>query len=95
MGLFMAKSKIMIDNEKTRVTCWSFKPGEETGQHIHEHDYVVVPMEDGELKIINKDGSVSISELTRGVSYFREKGVNHNVINNNDFLYSFIEIEIK
>jgi len=95
MGLFMAKSKIMIDNEKTRVTRWSFKPGEETGQHIHEYDYVVVPMEDGELKIINKDGSVSISELTRGVSYFREKGVNHNVINNNDFLYSFIEIEIK
>ena len=91
----MAKSKIMIDNEKTRVTCWPFKPGEETGQHIHEYDYVVVPMEDGELKIINKDGSVSISELTRGVSYFREKGVNHNVINNNDFLYSFIEIEIK
>jgi hypothetical protein len=52
-------------------------------------------MEDSELKIINKDGSVSVSELTRGVSYFREKGVNHNVINNNDFLYSFIEIEIK
>ena len=91
----MAKSKIMIDNEKTRVTCWSFKPGEETGQHIHEYDYVVVPMEDGELKIINKDGYVSISKLTRGVSYFREKAVNHNVINNNDFLYSFIEIEIK
>ena len=91
----MAKSKIMIDNEKTRVTCWSFKPEEETGQHIHEYDYVVVPMEDGELKIINKDGSVSISELTRGVSYFREKGVYHNVIKNNNFLYSFIEIEIK
>jgi len=91
----MAKSKIMIDNEKTRVTRWSFKLGEETDQHIHEYDYVVVPMEDSELKIINKDGSVSVSELTRGVSYFREKGVNHNVINNNDFLYSFIEIEIK
>ena len=95
MALFMAKSKIMIDNEKTRVTRWSSKPREKKGQHIHEYDYVVVPMEDGELKIINKDGSVSISELTRGVSYFREKGVNHNVINNNDFLYSFIEIEIK
>ena len=38
----MAKSEIMIDNEKTRVTRWSFKPGEDTGKHIHEYDYVVV-----------------------------------------------------
>ena len=52
-------------------------------------------MKDGELKIVNLDGSISISKLIKGVSYFKEKGVNHNVINNNDFSYSFIEIEIK
>jgi quercetin dioxygenase-like cupin family protein len=91
----MAESKMMIDNKRTRVTRWSFKPGEETGQHIHEYDYVVVPMKDGELEIVNLDGSVSISKLIKGVSYFKEKGMNHNVINNNDFSYSFIEIEIK
>ena len=91
----MAESEMMIDNKRTRVTRWFFKPGEETGQHIHEYDYVVVPMKDGELKIINLDGSVSISKLIKGVSYFKEKGMNHNVINNNGFSYSFIEIEIK
>ncbi len=91
----MADRKIMIDNERTRVTSWSFEPGEETGQHLHEYDYVVVPMKDGELKIINHDGTVSISKLSKGESYFREKGVNHNVINNNKFFFSFIEIEIK
>ena len=85
----------MIDNKRTRVTRWSFKPGEEIGQHIHEYDYVVVPMKNGELKIVNLDGSISISKLTKGISYFKEKGVNHNVINHNDFSYSFIEIEIK
>ena len=52
-------------------------------------------MKDGILKIINDDGSVTLSELKKGVSYFREKGVNHNVINENKFLYSFVEIEIK
>ena len=91
----MAKSEIMIDNERTRVTCWSFKPGDETGKHVHEYDYVVVPMKDGKLKIVNQDGNVSISELIKGVSYFREKGVNHNVINHNNFSYSFVEIEFK
>ena len=52
-------------------------------------------IEYGQLKIINYDGSVILSELKKGVSYFREKGVNHNVINENKFHYSFIEIEIK
>ena len=91
----MAKSKIMIDNKRTRVTRWSFEPGDETGIHKHEYDYVVVPMEDGELKIVDNDGNVSISVLKKGISYFREKGVHHNVINHNDFLYSFVEIEFK
>ena len=37
----------------------------------------------------------TISKLTKGNSYFREKGVNHNVLNNNQFPYSFVEIEFK
>ena len=52
-------------------------------------------MLDGELKIINHDGVETISKLKKGGSYFREKGVNHNVLNNNDFIYKFIEIEFK
>jgi len=91
----MARSKIMIDNKVTRVTKWSFLPGEDTGQHIHEYDYVVVPMTDGNLKIIDNYGNETISKLSEGISYFREKGINHNVININNFSYSFIEIEFK
>ena len=50
----MAQAQIMIDNDRTRVTEWVFEIGEETGQHLHEFDYVVVPMSDGELKIIQR-----------------------------------------
>ena len=50
----MAKSNLMIDNSKTRVTMWSFEIDDETGQHIHEYDYVIVPMLDGALKIVDK-----------------------------------------
>tara|TARA_B100000242_G_C42984066_1_gene456725 strand:+ start:143 stop:427 length:285 start_codon:yes stop_codon:yes gene_type:complete len=91
----MTDSNIMIDNERTRVTLWTFKPGEETGQHIHEFDYVVVPLKDGQLKIINDDNSTILSDLKKGISYFRNKGVSHNVINNNNYTYSFVEIEFK
>jgi|TARA_B100000767_G_scaffold211662_1_gene198849 quercetin dioxygenase-like cupin family protein len=91
----MATSEIMIDNIRTRVTRWAFEIGEDTGQHIHEYDYVVVPMKDGQLKIVDEDGGVFISDLTEGKSYYRDKGANHNVINHNDFPFSFVEIEFK
>ncbi|MEE2774708.1 MAG: hypothetical protein VYE27_07340 [Pseudomonadota bacterium] len=49
----MASSNVMIDNHRTRVTEWVFEIGDQTGQHVHKYDYVVVPMLDGELKIID------------------------------------------
>ena len=84
-----------IDNDRTRVTEWRFAPGAETGVHIHEYDYVVVPMLDGVLKIIAPDGTETLAEMKAGQSYFREKGVHHNVINANDFDYVFVEVEFK
>jgi hypothetical protein len=62
----MATPKVMIDNEKTRVTKWSFGIGDETGQHIHEFDYVVVPMLDGDLKIINNNVSLLMENVLNG-----------------------------
>ena len=47
-------------------------------------------MLDGELTIINEDGSESVSKLLKGISYFRNKGLNHNVINRNNFEYRFM-----
>ena len=84
-----------IDNERTRVTQWSFAPGAETGEHIHEFDYVVVPGRDGRLKIVDPDGNETFADLRAGESYFRNKGVHHNVINANEFDYSFVEVEFK
>ncbi len=90
-----AVATVQVDNARTRVTEWRFAPGAETGEHIHEYDYVVVPGLDGVLRIVLPDGSESIAELQAGISYFREKGVHHNVINANAFEFSFVEIEIK
>ena len=61
---------------------------------IHEYDYIVVPMLDGELKILDKNNNETISKLNKGGAYYRDKGVEHDVFNNNKFPYSFIEIEL-
>ncbi len=90
----LAKPTVFIDNDRTRVTEWRFAIGAHTGWHRHEMDYTVVPIMDGELKIIGPDGEETIAPLKQGVPYYRDCGVEHDVINNNDLEYAFIEVEI-
>ena len=85
---------VQLDNERTRVTEWRFAPGAATGWHRHEYDYVVVPMTTGQLLLKEPEGE-RYAELPAGVSYGRGIGVEHNVINANEFEFVFIEVEIK
>ena len=89
-----AKPTVFIDNDKVIVTEWRFAPGANTGWHKHGHDYVVVPLMDGKVKLETSDGT-SFAEMKKGVPYFRGEGVEHDVINANDTEYAFIEIELK
>jgi len=90
-----ARSTVFIDNERTRVAEWRFAPGASTGWHRHAYDYTVVPMLDGNLEIVGPGGERSIAALRRGVPYFRQAGVEHDVINANDYEFIFVEIEYK
>jgi beta-alanine degradation protein BauB len=90
-----AKATTFVDNERVIVTEWRFAPGANTGWHRHGHDYVVVPMLDGKLKLVGPGGAISEAELKSGVPYYRQAGVEHDVINANAFEYAFIEIEMK
>jgi quercetin dioxygenase-like cupin family protein len=95
MGEPKAKATRLIDNRRVIVTEWRFAPGAVTGFHVHEHDYVVVPLSTGTLRIVAKHGSASEAELVTGVPYARAAGVAHDVINANPFEFRFIEIELK
>jgi quercetin dioxygenase-like cupin family protein len=89
-----AKATVVIDNERVIVTEYRFAPGASTGWHRHGHDYVVVPLMDGKLKLVTSAGE-SFAEMKGGVPYFRSEGVEHDVINANEGEYAFIEIELK
>jgi quercetin dioxygenase-like cupin family protein len=86
---------VQVDDDKFRVTEWHFPPGAETGDHVHGMDYVVVPMTTGSLTIELPGSETVQSPLTAGQSYARKTGVAHNVINDNDFAFTFVEIEAK
>jgi len=89
-----AVGTVQVDNERVKVTEWSFTPGAETGHHRHEYDYVVVPLTQGKLLLQDKSGEHT-AELAVGRSYARNAGVEHNVINANPYPFRFIEIELK
>ena len=89
-----AKPTTQIDNDRIRVTEWRFAPGANTGWHRHAHDYVVVPLMDGRVKLETKAGA-SFADMKKGVTYFRQEGVEHDVINASEGEYAFIEIELK
>ena len=89
-----AEGVLQLENERVIITEWRFAPGAETGWHKHGYDYVVVPGLKGKL-LLETSGGESISELEAGQSYYRSAGVEHNVVNANDYDFSFVEIELK
>lgn len=89
-----AIASVLINNELARVTEWRFKKrGDNTGWHRHEYDYIVIPLFDGQLEINTGSSETTIAPMRNGVPYFREVGVEHDVINGNDFKCAFVEIE--
>jgi beta-alanine degradation protein BauB len=90
-----AVGTVKFEDEQVRITEWRFAPGAATGWHRHGYDYAVVPLLDGRLQLEHPDGSTTFADLKRGVPYGRKEGVEHDVINANDFEYAFIEVEMK
>ena len=89
-----AVGTLQLEDDRVVVTEWCFAPGAETGFHVHAHDYVVVPLTTGTLRLVEPNGTRDAA-LTAGQSYSRPAGVAHNVINANDYEFRFIEVELK
>lgn len=88
------QSKLQIENDRVRVTEWRFAPGASTGWHRHAHDYVVVPLTSGTLRLEEREGTRD-AQLAVGGSYARLAGVEHDVVNVNPYEFVFVEIELK
>jgi len=85
---------LQLETERVIVTEWRFAPGAQTGFHVHGHDYVVVPLTSGTLRL-EEPGGARDATLTAGASYARPAGVAHNVVNVNEFEFRFVEIELR
>ena len=89
-----AESEVLIDTERVRVTMWKFAPGQATGVHRHEFDYVVVPVSGGTFTVTAADGKTDLNQEA-GQAYARHAGVEHDVANTGPQRAVFVDVELK
>ncbi len=89
----IADTECQIENGRTRVTRYRLAPGASIGFHRHAHDYVIVPITSGRLRV-TEAGREAIAELRSGTAYFRPAGVEHDVGNAGPDDMIFVEVEI-
>ncbi len=85
----------LIDDARVRVTRFDFAPGQETGWHVHDHDYVITAITDCAMRIEEPGGGMRAVTVPAGTAYRRDRGVEHNVVNGGDRPMSFVEVELK
>ena len=90
-----AESVIEVDDERVRATRWTFRDGDETGHHVHEYDYLVVPMTSGTFTVTNDDETTSELVQRAGVPYRGAAGTSHNVANSGGSTAVFVDVELK
>ena len=90
-----AQPSTNIDDDRVRITTWTFQDGENTGHHRHEYDYVVVPITGGTFDVLETDGSTREMIQQAAVAYAGRAGTEHDVINRSGDTAVFVEVELK
>lgn len=89
-----ATPTVTIDDHEVRVTTWTFdEAGDATSPHVHEFDYIVVPVTGGTFTVTDSDGATREMTQHAGTPYRGSAGTAHNVVA--DVPAVFVEIELK
>ena len=91
-----AHATTVVDDERVRITTWTFEAdGDAIGWHVHDYDYIVVPVTGGTFAVTGPDGDTR--ELTQhaGTPYLGSAGTEHDVANVSGAPAAFVEIELK
>ena len=89
-----AASRLIEDNHRVSIREWRFAPGAETGWHVHERDYVIVYRTSATHLVETLEGGITV-DAAEGHTYYRARGVEHNVVNAGDAEVVLMEIELK
>ena len=88
-----ATCELLSEDSRTKVWRWSFESGQATGMHIHEFDYIAIPISGGDFTATLDTGEVMGVQQVAGTPYQRSAGVHHNVRFVGKGKASFVEVE--
>ena len=88
-----AKCELLSEDSRSKTWRWSFESGQETGMHIHEYDYIAIPISGGDFTATMASGEVLEFAQVAGTPYQRLVGVHHNVCFVGEGTASFVEVE--
>lgn len=91
----IAAHRVLMEDDAMIVTHWVFKPGEQTGWHLHDRDYMPIQLSDGKLRFEFPGGETKELDYVPGTSSHVKAPVEHNAINIGDVDIVAIEIEFK
>ena len=87
--------EIVHEDDRSRVIKYTLKPGEQTGWHTHELDYVVIYLTAGELTSHFADGTTKVFSYEPGKAGSYSAPVEHNAVNTGSTDVVGYEIEYK
>jgi len=94
-GAKLATHRLLLEDDRTRITQWVFAPGEQTGWHRHEWDYVTVQQSGGSLLLQAADGTEKEVPYEDGRTVAWTAPIEHNAVNISDVEVRVLEIEYK
>jgi len=90
-----AEVATVVDDARVRITTWTFHAdGDAIGWHVHERDYIVVPITGGTFRVTDADGEHELAQQA-GAPYLGKAGTEHDVANVSGGPAVFVEIELK
>ena len=90
-----AEFNLLFEDAKTKITAWTFAPGDETGWHHHNFDYVTIQKSGGRLKLESQDGEIKFVDYENNRTAGYTASIKHNATNISDEEVRVIEIEYK
>lgn len=91
----IATHRVLMEDDTMIVTHWLFRPGEQTGWHRHETDYMPIQLSTGKLRFEFPGGRTTEIDYVPGTSSMIAAPVEHNAINIGDVDIVALEIEFK
>ncbi|MDH3308129.1 MAG: cupin domain-containing protein [Acidimicrobiia bacterium] len=90
-----APHTVVHEDDRSRTIHYVIRPGEQTGWHRHELDYVVVRLSAGTLTSHFADGRIEDFEYEPGTTASFKAPVEHNAVNTGDRDIVGYEIEFR